>query len=391
MSEPVGRRQEARLFTGAFLLLSLADLAYFTAFGLLIPVVPLFASGPLAVGPVGVGVAVGTFSVTALVLRPFAGRLADRWDRQRLLVAGALWFTVVVAAHLAVTEYWALPLLRVLLGIAEAVFFVAGVAALSDLAPAERLGAALSYNSLALYLGISVGPALGEWLLCSGGFRAAWTGAIGLGAAATLLASCIPPLPVPAAGGTPAPLLPARLVGPGLAFLAGLAGAAGFLAFAALHARDVGLAGAGPVLFVYGAVVLVCRIAFAKHVDRAPAVHLSAAALVLCAVGLASMAALRNALGFVSGPRSSQSALLTPAFYRALMSQLPASQHGAAAATFSVFVDLGLGVGPILFGLVAKWASIPAAFGVGAAFALLAAVGLVGGRLIALVARDATA
>src|SRR5664279_5260550 len=52
--------------------------------------------------------------------------------------------------------------LRVLLGVAEAAFFVAGVAALADLAPAERLGEALSYNSLGLYLGITAGPALGD-------------------------------------------------------------------------------------------------------------------------------------------------------------------------------------------------------------------------------------
>ena len=150
------------LLTPAFITLTLSELAYFTALGLMIPVVPLFATDSLAVGSAAVGVAIGAFSITALLLRPLAGWVADRWGRRRLMVAGALLFSAVIAAHLLVTQFWVLLGLRVLLGVAEAAFFVAGVAALADLAPAERLGEALSYNALGLYLGITAGPALGD-------------------------------------------------------------------------------------------------------------------------------------------------------------------------------------------------------------------------------------
>jgi predicted MFS family arabinose efflux permease len=67
-------------------------------------------------------------------------------------------------------------------------------------------------------------------------------------------------------------------------------------------------------------------------------------------------------------------AFLTPAFYRVLMSRLPTGQSGTAAAAFSIMVDLGLGGGPILFGLIVRPAGIPAALATGAALALLAAV-----------------
>ena len=61
--------------------------------------------------------------------------------------------------------------LRLLQGVGEAAFFVAGFALLADLAPPERMGEALSYNSLGLYLGLAFGPPLGELLLESGGFE----------------------------------------------------------------------------------------------------------------------------------------------------------------------------------------------------------------------------
>jgi len=54
------------LLTPAFITLTLSELAYFTALGLMIPVVPLFATDSLAVGSAAVGVAIGAFSIKDL-------------------------------------------------------------------------------------------------------------------------------------------------------------------------------------------------------------------------------------------------------------------------------------------------------------------------------------
>ncbi len=51
--------RQDRLFTPAFLALTVADLAYFTAAGMVIGVTPFFAAGRLGAGAAGVGVAVG--------------------------------------------------------------------------------------------------------------------------------------------------------------------------------------------------------------------------------------------------------------------------------------------------------------------------------------------
>ena len=49
--------------------------------------------------------------------------------------------------------------LRLVLGVAEAAFFVASFAALADLAPPDRMGEALSYNSLGPLPGARARPA----------------------------------------------------------------------------------------------------------------------------------------------------------------------------------------------------------------------------------------
>src|ERR1700712_4815553 len=204
------RRRPDTLFTPAFVALTLSDLAYFIASGALIGVTPFFVTGPLGGGPAAVGLAVGAFSMTTLVVRPLAGRWAGRHGRRPLLIGGALLFALLVVGHLLVTNLAGLVVLRLLLGVAEALYFVAGFAALADLAPPARTGEALSYNSLALYLGIAAGPILGEALLGWGGFPLVWAGGGALLGVAALLAARVPEPLEPASG----PLPPAPLIHP---------------------------------------------------------------------------------------------------------------------------------------------------------------------------------
>src|SRR4051794_23588955 len=231
------RRRPDTLFTPAFVALTLADLAYFVAGGALLGVTPFFVAGPLRSGPAAVGLAVGAFSVTTLVLRPLAGRWADRRGRRPLLIGGASLFALLVGGHLLVTDLAWLVVLRLLLGAAEALYVVAGFAALADLAPPGRAGEALSYNSLALYLGIAAGPVFGQALLGLGGFVLVWTGAGALLAVAALLAARVPETLRPASGPSPrAPLVHPDALVPGLGLFTGIAVVGGFLAFASLHA-----------------------------------------------------------------------------------------------------------------------------------------------------------
>lgn len=370
---------EDRLFTRAFIALAAADLAYFTAGGILIQVTPLFARGPLGADAVGVGVTIGAFSVTALSMRPWAGRLADRRGRRPLFVAGALLAALGIAAHTLTTDLAMLIGLRLVLGVAEALFFVAGFAILADLAPPNRAGEALSFNSLALYLGLAFGPSTGELLLAIGGFPLVWIGAAALAAAAAVLALIIeetgthePMEPRPTA------LIHRGVLGPSLGLFTGVAAMAGFLAFVAIYGRDdLEMGGSGPVLLVFGLVVVGCRIVFAKLPDRVPPYPLAAAALALIAAGMAVAGTMTTVAGLGAGAAimGVGVAFVTPAFFTAIVARVQPSERGAALGTLSIFLDLAFGGGPVLLGFVADAANIPAAFLVGAVIAACGASG----------------
>jgi MFS family permease len=359
--------------------LTLSDLAYFTAAGVLIAATPLFATGQLGAGEVGVGVAMGAFSISTLLLRPWAGRWTDRHGRRWLLVGGAAAFAVVTLGHLVVDGLVALVVLRVLLGAAEAMYFVAGFAALADLAPPDRAGEALSLNSLALYVGIGAGPLLGQALLQWRGFDAAWVGAVLLVAAAALLATRVPETRAVTDGDVPpSPWLHRSAVLPGIALFCGVAAMAGFLAFAVLHARAIGIERWSGVLLLFGATVVVCRLVFAKLPDRVGPARLASVALSVAALGLLLVGTAQTAVALLAATvvLAAGIAFVTPAVFAAVFTSVPATERGSAAATTSIFIDLGLGGGPMLVGALAAASSIPTSF------VLAAALPLAGGLLL---------
>jgi MFS family permease len=380
---PVRTEADPPLWTRAFIALAFAELAYFTAAGLMIPTTPLFAAGPLGADEVGVGLTVGAFSVSALVLRPLAGRISDRRGRRPLIIGGALLCAAVTAVHIVTADLWLLIVLRLLLGVAEAFFFVAGFAALADLAPPQRAGEALSFNSLALYLGIAFGPLIGETLLDVGGFPLAWIGGAALALLAGVIGFTIPETAThDLAEAQPGSLIHRRAIGPSAGLFSGIAGMAGFFAFVTLYARDLGMDGSRLVLLTFGLVVVSCRVLFAKLPDRVPPFRLAAAALGMIAIGLTIVAVVGSVLGLIIGAAimASGVAFTTPAFFTALIARVQPNERGAAFGTASAFLDLAFGGGPMLLGVIAGAGGIPLAFG---AAAIVAAVGAVGTGLAA--------
>jgi MFS family permease len=368
-----GRRPS--LFTPAFTALTLASLAYFTAAGMLIPALPRFVEGPLGGGNVAVGVVFGAFSVSAVLLRPAAGVYGDRRGRRPLMLAGAALFAVSVLTYGLATSPAALVGLRLVGGAGEALYFVGMVTAFTDLAPAERRGEAMSLASLALYVGIGIGPVLADVVMARFDLTAVWLIAAGAAILAVVLTARVPETrPDTAADdlaggpGTTGRLVhPAGLL-PGFVLLASIVGMAGFLAFVPLHVLDVGLGGAGFVLLVFAGVVVAIRSLGARLPDILGPARAIRTALMLSVVGLTVVGVSPTPTGLVLGTivLAAGIALLTPSVFALAAASVPAEERGQVMATTSAFIDIAFGLGPMSMGLVAAAFGRPAVFIAGA-------------------------
>jgi MFS family permease len=380
--------RDERLLSPAFLGISASVLGFFVASGMFLPATPRFTAGPLGGDAAAVGLVVGSFSVSSIVLRPFAGRWADQRGRRIMLIAGAALQVVAAAGHLVADSIALLVAMRLLLGAAEAVFFVGGMAAATDLAPERRRGEAISLISTSLYLGVAIGPILAEWLYGASGYPAIWIAATVISLAAVVISWFAPetlPSNARRMAGNGTGLLHRRGIVPGLLVLCGAWGMGAYFAFLPLLGDDLGLDGVGGYLAVFALVVIALRIVGARLPDRFGAARLSGTALVLSATGMtiAGLAPSEGGLWVATVVFATGVAFTFPAIVALSVMGVPPAERGAVVGTTSLFLDVAFGLSPALLGLMAGTTGYPATFLVSGAVAATGAAWLLlrGGSL----------
>ena len=369
-----GSGKEASLLTPRFAMVMLASFAYFSAMGVLLPTVPRFVENELGGGGLQVGIGVGSFAVSAALLRPWVGRVGDVRGRRALAVGGSAVVGVSIALYAFASSLPLLVLARLLTGAGEAAGFVGFATAAQDLAPDHRRGEAASYFSVALYGGLAFGPLVGE-TLAHHGFTTVWLVGAALAGVAALCSLGI------AKGQTVAVAVDRKFlqrdgIWPGVILLLGLIPFTAFSSFVPLYAEDIGLDNVGPVFLVYAGLVLLVRVLGARLPDRLGWQRGSTIALLAVTGGIWLLAAwgavpsiYLAAIGLGVGM-----SLLYPALFTAVMAAAPEEERSHAVGTFSVFFDLSQGFGSAFVGLVVSLSSERGGF---AAAGALAGVGLV--------------
>ncbi|MFB4291549.1 MFS transporter [Nonomuraea sp. ATR24] len=340
-----------------------------------IPVLPSFVTDRYGSTGFTVGVVVMATALTALLVRPVAGHLADRYGHRRVMQAGALIVAVGGALYYAPIGVAGLVADRLLLGVGEAALFTAGAVWTVSLAPHNRRGQLVGLYGVSMWGGIAAGTFLGA-ALSSHGYGTVWAFSIGMGVIALALVSSAPaPARPDRASGGGLLLRPALLPGTALALAA--AGYAGLAAFVVLHLQARGIGSGVAVLSGFSLVYAGTRLVIGHLPDRVGPRRMviwcgagEAAGLLIIAVApnlpLAVLGGVVMGVGF---------SLLHPSLALMVMNRTDPAKQGAALGAYTSFWDLGLAVWGPLIGVVAGGLGYPAVFLVGAACAV-AAVGV---------------
>ena len=369
--EPAGGRE--RLLTPGFLLLTIAGLCYFLAAGIVVPVLPHFITRSLGGGSLAVGIVVGAFAVSAVMTRPTAGRLGNRLGRRRLMIGGALVAGLSIAAYGLAPNTVVLAVLRLVTGVGEGMFFTGSATLVADMAPPERRGEALSYYSVAVYVGTGVGPAIGQVLSDHVGAG----GAFGVAGLTSLLGAAIslrvPDTLVIARSVGRQPLFNRKALGPGAVLALGLMGFTAFQAYVPLYADRLRLGGSQYVFLLYAAVVVSVRTVGARLPDRLGPSRSGTAATLAIAAGFGIVAAVGNPIGLYSGAMviAVGMSLQYPALMAMAVNRAEEHERAAVVGTFTAAFDLAQGAGGFVLGGVAAAAGYRASFAGGGVCALL--------------------
>jgi MFS family permease len=367
-----GHRRPGVSFAGIFAVTFLGLIAV----GSVLPVLPRYVRGPLDSSNLAVGVVIGSYAVTGLLLRPVAGRLADTRGRRPTVVVGALLVSLSGLLYLPHLGIGGLLVARLVLGAGEGAVYTAGSAWIVDLAPPARRGRILGLYGLAVWGGLSVGPLLGELLLSASGYPTVWVCAAILPLLGAAIASRVPDPFQPLAHAEPHPLIAPEAVRPGFAVGLASVGYATLAAFIVLLLDARGIGHGATVFAAFAAMIVLARLLAGHLPDRygpAPvaigAVLIEAAGLVLIAVSHSLVLAMVGGMAMGGG-----FSLLNPSLMLIAVSRVSQEARGAAMGTYTAFFDAGVGVGAPLAGLAAALTSYEGAFLVAAAVAVCSAL-----------------
>lgn len=364
---------------------SLAGLLAITAAGCLVvglalPVVPLYVTERLGLGPVVVGLAAGSQFAASLITRVPSGRYADRRGGRSAVIAGLVLAAASGVLYLLSLGLAAAPALaatilvigRAVLGAAQSYLLTGATAwALASLGP-HRSGAALSWIGTAMYGALAAGAPMGTLVYAGYGF-----GAIGL------LTILFPVLALPLAIRAPAtkplsgPPADIRVVlravwlpGLGLAF-----SSLGFGATTSFVTLLYATRGWSPVwvpFTAFAVAFMVARILLGHLPDRLGGARVALVSVCVEATGQALIAWAGDPVVAAAGAALTGLgySLVYPGLGVEAVRRVSPENRGLAMGTYTAFLDVALGLTSPALGLAASVAGLPAVFALSAAMIL---------------------
>ncbi|RPI46793.1 MAG: MFS transporter [Betaproteobacteria bacterium] len=352
----------ASLFTRPFVLLCIAMFLGYANQWLVTPVIPLYVDAHGGSAFLA-GLALLALSVPSVAVRPFVGKLADRWSATGVLASGLV--LLVLGSGLLLIPLFAMVFAgNFVRGLGWAGLNTGGYTALAGAAPPQRRGEAAGYYTSATSAASILFPALGLLLLeMPGSYQSVFV----LSAAAALVG-----LPftfalgraqaeTPIARTTPtAKQVPATLLDRGVLIstalnLCSTLAMPSVMAFLPLYARSIGVANIGLFYVIAGITNIVVRPLLGKWSDdmgRGPAIAVGLAAQF---IGLLFIV-LADGLSLILGGAvfvALGSAMTSSTTTALAMDLANPSSRGQAMATYSISFQLGAGLGAIISGALA--------------------------------------
>ena len=139
-----------------------AGLLFWFSITSLLPVLPLYIQY-LGGTKQQIGLVMGCFAIGLLSSRTLLGQTADRKGRKIVILIGTVVVGLAPLGYLLAGSIPTLMFLRAFHGISIAAFTTGYSALVVDIAPAKQRGELIGYMSLAIPIGMAVGPALGGY------------------------------------------------------------------------------------------------------------------------------------------------------------------------------------------------------------------------------------
>ncbi len=145
---------------------SVLSLSIFTAMlglGIVVPILPLYAK-TLGASGIWLGAIFAGFSIARSVCMPVVGRFSDKTGRKSFIVTGLFLYALSSLGYIYSYNPVSLFLVRIIQGFCSAMIVPIAMAYVGDIAPKDKEGSYMGRFNVALFLGFGFGPLLGGFV-----------------------------------------------------------------------------------------------------------------------------------------------------------------------------------------------------------------------------------
>lgn len=348
-----------KIWTKDFILICLANFFVFLGFQMTLPTLPLFVEY-LGGDDQLIGMVVGIFTFSALIIRPFAGHALETIGRRFIYLLGLFIFVVSVGSYSFITSIYLLFIMRTIQGAGWGFSTTASGTIATDIIPASRRGEGLGYYGLAGNIAIALGPSLGLLLVDTISFYYLFLICGGLGLISLFLATKIKYNEIDKKSQSASVkwnFYEKNALKPSLLLLFITVTIGGIASFLPLYTAEKGIPGIQWYFFIYALALMISRPFSGQLYDKKGHRAIFIPGTILLLLSLVCLAWLPNSitlyvaavlygLGFGT---------VQPGLQAWAVEKSPKNKRGMANATFFSFFDLGIGIGAILFGQIAHW------------------------------------
>ena len=369
-----------KLWSGSFISMCFSNLLMSLAFYFLIPTLPVFITEVLHASKLQVGFIFASYTLAALLIRPFAGFFIDSYGRKTILLVSFFVFAILFGTYALVFTAFQLLMMRLLHGFTWGITTTSFSTAIVDIIPLKKRGEGLGLFGLFMTLGMAIGPMLGLAIAGNNHYDRMFIIASLFAFCGFVFASFVkyPKFKTDtfsqrfAWGKLIAPSsIPVSLIILLICFTYG-----GVIVYISLYAKEIKIENSGIFFLIYAIGLAISRAFSGKIFDKHGPRKISFIGLTSLIIGLILLALIKNYEGFISAAfiLGLGFGITFPTFQAMINHTVSIQQRGAGNSTFFTAVDLGIGSGAVITGILSDYISLSNTFLIFSFITLIASI-----------------
>jgi MFS family permease len=308
------------------------------------------------------------YAIAAILVRPFTGFGLDFFGRKTIFIASLLVYGLIFNAYVFAATVTIILALRFAHGLTWGLATTSNTTVAGDIIPAEKRGEGFGLFGVSTTAGMALGPPIGTFILQHFGYNAMFISGSVISIVSMVMAAMIRyPVYHPLKQNkqfkwknlfefsTVVPSVNLMIIG--LSY-------GGLISFVALYGKECGIANPSGFFLVFALGIISSRFSAGKAVDRNGPRLVIMICLLLLIIGYPLLALLKNPWGFYSAALilGFGNGVVWPTFQAMVNNIVPSNRRGAANSTLFIAMDLGMGLGMMIAGVISQKYDISSAF-----------------------------